>query len=68
MLANLDKDCTTKQLITSLRNFYPILNEYYLFEFNDNDDFEVIVTITSIIQNNNTTTKTSSPVNKKNNK
>ena len=63
MLANLDKDCTTKQLITSLRNFYPILNEYYVFEFNDDDDFEVMVTITSIIQNNNATTKTSSPVN-----
>ena len=61
MLANLDKDCTTKQLITSLRNFYPILNEYYLFEFNDDEDFEVMVTITSIIQNNNATTKTSSP-------
>ena len=62
MLANLDKDCTTKQLITSLRNFYPILNEYYLFEFNDDEDFEVMVTITSIIQNNNAATKTSSPV------
>ena len=61
MLANLDKDYTTKQLITSLRNFYPILNEYYLFEFNDDDDFEVMVTITGIIQNNNATTNTSSP-------
>ena len=65
MLANLDKDCTTKQLITSLRNFYPILNEYYVFEFNDDDDFEVMVTITSIIQNNNATTKTSSPATNK---
>ena len=65
MLVNLDKDCTTKQLITSLRNFYPISNEYYLFEFNDDDDFEVMVTITSIIQNNHTTSKTSSPVTNK---
>ena len=65
MLANLDKDCTTKQLITSLRNFYPILNEYCLFEFNDDEDFEVMVTITSIIQNNNATTKTSSPASNK---
>ena len=51
MLANLNKDCTTKQLITSLRNFYPILNEYYPFVYNDDDDFEVMVTITSITQN-----------------
>ena len=65
MLVNLDKDCTTKQLITSLRNFYPISNEYYLFEFNDDDDFEVMVTITSIIQNNHTTSKTSCPVTNK---
>ena len=50
MLANLDKDCTTKQLITSLQNLYPILNEYYTFAFNDDDDFEVMVTITSIVQ------------------
>ena len=59
MIANLDKDYTTKQLIASLRNAYPILNEYYLFEFNDDDGFEVMVTITNIIQNNNTPTKTS---------
>ena len=49
MLANLDKDCTTKQLITSLQNLYPILNEYYTFAFNDDDDFEVMVTILQII-------------------
>ena len=35
MLANLDKDCTTKQLITSLRNLYPILDEYYSFALID---------------------------------
>ena len=39
MLANLDKDYTTKQLITSLRNLYPILNDYYSFALNDDDDF-----------------------------
>ena len=50
MLANLDKDCTTKQLITNLRNLYPILDEYYSFAFNGDDDFEVMLTITSIVQ------------------
>ena len=57
MLANLDKDYTTKQLIASLRNLYPILNDYYSFAFNTDDDFEGMVTITSIIQKitNNTT-------------
>ena len=58
MLANLDKDCTTKQLITSLRNLYPILDEYYSFAFNDDDDFEVMLTITNNMTSltiNNTT-------------
>ena len=50
ILANMDKDCTTKQLITSLQIFYPIMNEYYTFAFNDDNDFEVMVTITSIVQ------------------
>ena len=59
MLANLNKDCTTKQLITSLRNFYPILNEYYSFVYNDDDDFEVMVTITSITETNVLASKTS---------
>ena len=58
MLANLDKDCTMKQLITSFRNLYPILDEYYSFAFNDDDDFEVMLTITNNMTSltiNNTT-------------
>lgn len=52
ILANLDKDCIIKQLITNLHNFYPIFNYYYSFAFNDDKDFEVVVTITSINQMN----------------
>ena len=61
MLANLDKDCITKQLITSLRNLYPILDEYYSFAFNNDDNFEVMLTVTSIVQKttNNLTPLTS---------
>ena len=52
MLANLDKDCIVKQLITSLRNFYPTFNQYYSFVVNDDTHFEVMITITSINQIN----------------